>query len=248
MDLLPPNISEQEIKSLPLCDSCERAKFTKRRIHRMEQTTTAKGESVSTDMKGPFRVKGIHGERFYQGFIDKNSKYLHFRCFATKSTAPNNLEEIMQEPLYRGRLNHYHSDGAPELISKEIAKLCRPRGIRMTFSAPYTSTDNASMERSHRTIFESAHALLLHAGLAIIFWCYAVAHAVYLYNRVPTNTEQGYLAPITAAYGTCPTNTPLAANVTGSFHRPRARGVSRTRASKEFSWDIALVVPPASTY
>lgn len=58
LDLLRSNISEQEIKSLPLCDSCERAKFTKRRLRRQELVATAKGKSVSTDMKGPF----INGE------------------------------------------------------------------------------------------------------------------------------------------------------------------------------------------
>ena len=70
----------------------------------------------------------------------------------------------------------------------------------MTFSAQYTSTDNASIERSQRTIFETAHAMLLHAGLATTFWNYALAHAVYIYNRMPTNTEQGQIAPITAAF------------------------------------------------
>ena len=57
------------------------------------------------------------------------------------------------------------------------------------------------IERSHRTVFESAHAMLLHACLPTLYWCYAVAHAVYLYNRIPTNTAEGYIPPVTAAFG-----------------------------------------------
>ena len=45
-----------------------------------------------------------------------------------------------------------------------------------------------------------AHALLLYACLSISFWCEAVAESVYIFNRLPTNTEKGYMAPITAAY------------------------------------------------
>ena len=199
----PANVTDREVQSLPLCDACTRAKFTRRKLKRIEKTRMpGVGGKLSTDMKGPIRVTGMKGERYYQGFLDENSKYLAHRCFAAKSDAPRNLEEILCEPPFHENLKNYHSDGAPELISKEIVGILRPKGVQITYSAPYKSSDNPTVERSHRTVFESAHAMLIHACLSITFWCYAVAHSVWLYNRIPTNTAAGYIAPVTAAFGT----------------------------------------------
>ena len=201
----PDNITEAEIKALPLCDACQRAKFTKmRRRGRVDRTPPDTGTKMVTDMKGPIRIKGLNGQQYYQGFMDAHSKYLSFKCFKNKSTAANNLRAVADEPLYRNTLAHYHADGAAELVSKDIAHILKPRGAKMTFSAPYKSTDNSLIERSHRTIFEMAHAMLLFACLSVSFWCEAVAHAVYLYNRMPTTTESGYMSPLSAAFGVNP--------------------------------------------
>ena len=198
----PSNVTDIEIRALPLCDACLRAKFTKRRLPRVERKVPSEiGAYVSTDMKGPIRIKGTRGERYYQGFLDDHSKFLTFKCFVYKSDALSNLESILSEPPFHNNVLRYHADGAGELISKEIVSLLRKTGVVVSYSSPYTSTDNPAIERSHRTVFESAHAMLLHACLPTTYWCYAVAHAVYIYNRIPTNTAKGYVAPITAAFG-----------------------------------------------
>jgi transposase InsO family protein len=197
----PNNVSENEIKSMPICDACARAKFTKRRIHRIDKRGVANlGERLSTDIKGPIRIKGINGERYYQGFLDEHSKYIIHKCFSFKSEAPKNLAAILEESPFRGNAKRYLADGAGELISKETAIILKDKGIIMNYSSPYTSTDNAAIERSHRTIFESAHAMMIHACISIMYWPYAVAHAVYIYNRVPTNTAMGYISPLRAAF------------------------------------------------
>ena len=197
----PPNVSDREITSMPLCDACVKAKMTKRRIHRIEPKGPQEvGAYLSTDMKGPFRLSGVKGERLYQGFLDGASKYLICECFEYKSAAPNNLRKILGLAPFKDKLQRYHADGAPELISKETIEILQQTGATASYSAPYTSTDNAAIERSHRTIFESAHALLLHACLPMTYWCYAVDHAVYIYNRIPTNTAYGYMTPRKAAF------------------------------------------------
>ena len=198
----PKDVQNKEIEAMPLCDGCTRAKFTKRRIKRFTEQHISIGSKILTDMKGPIRVKGVNGERMYQGFMCAHTKFLMHRTFAKKSSAPTNLEEIINSDLFKDKITRYHSDGAPELISKEIHKVLRPTGAVITFSAPYTSNDNAAIERSHRTIFECAHAMLIAACLPILFWTYAVSHAVYLYNIIPTNTGRGYMSPMKAAYDT----------------------------------------------
>jgi hypothetical protein len=178
-----------------------KAKMTKRRLHRIEpKGPPVVGAYMSTDMKGPFRISGLRGERLYQGFLCGASKFLVAKCFEFKSASPRNLENVLLKTPFLGKLTQYHADGAPELISKEIVQMLLKTGATVSYSAPYTSTDNAAIERSHRTIFESAHALLLHACLPVTYWTYAVDHAVYIYNRIPTNTEFGHMAPLKAAF------------------------------------------------
>jgi hypothetical protein len=199
----PKEVSDAEIKSLPLCESCQKAKFTTmRRRGRGNRTADNAGQKLVTDMKGPIRVSGLKGQHYYQGFMDVYSKYLYHKCFKRKSEAFNNLEEVLMLPLYKDKLEVYHSDGAQELLSRKIIASLKTRGIQNTFSAPYKHSDNSIIERSHRTIFEMAHTLLLFASLSISFWVEAVDHAVYLYNRMPTATGAGYIAPITVAFGT----------------------------------------------
>ena len=177
----PANVSDQEIKSMPLCDACQRSKFTSRRMQgRGERTAEFVGQKVITDMKGPIQINGLDGERYYQGFMDVQSRYIIHYNFRKKSSALINLRSTLALPLFSGKLQYYHSDSAPELLSKDIVALLRERGIKNTFSSPYKHTDNAQIERSHRVIFEMAHAMLLHAQLSMSFWCYAVDHSVCL--------------------------------------------------------------------
>ena len=87
---------------------------------------------MSTDMKGPIRIPGLKGQRFYQGCQDGCTKYLTHKCFIRKSEAPDNLKFALNEPIFKDHLEIYHSDGALELLSKHIVELLAPRGIKMT--------------------------------------------------------------------------------------------------------------------
>lgn len=98
----------------------------------------------------------------------------------------------------------YCSDGAPELISRECISLLAKYGSKFLYAPPYSPTQNAIVERNHRTTFESAQAMLNDSGLPAIFWCQASEYATYIYNCLPTETTKGYMSPIQARYGLVP--------------------------------------------
>ena len=54
------------------------------------------------------------------------------------------------------------------------------------------------------TIFNMGHSMLLGAMVPMKYWTYAIQYAVYIYNRFPTTTEDGYMAPYEAKYGVAP--------------------------------------------
>ena len=59
------------------------------------------------------------------------------------------------------------------------------------------------MERKHRHIIETAITLLTAASLPHKFWYHAVAHAVFLINRMPSKTI-GMVSPFQKLFNTLP--------------------------------------------
>ena len=48
------------------------------------------------------------------------------------------------------------------------------------------------------------HSMLLGAVVPMKYWTYAIQYALYIYNRFPTTTEDGYMAPYEVKYGVSP--------------------------------------------
>ena len=168
-----------------------------------------KSNSISilyTDLKGPFKTPGLKGEVYAQSYIEGDTKFLRRYYFMYKSQAVDNLRDLLENRLRAEgtKLMAYCSDGAPELISRDCVKILANHGSKFLYAPPYSPTQNAIVERNHRTTFESAHAMLNHSGLPAIFWCHAAEYATYIYNCLPTETAAGYVSPIQARYGLIP--------------------------------------------
>jgi hypothetical protein len=127
---------------------------------------------IFTDLQGPFATAGLKGEVYAQSYIEERTKYLRRYYFTNKSQAVDNLRDLIESKLKAEgtRLLAYCSDGAPELISRECIKLLAVNGSKFLYAPPYSPTQNALVERNHRTTFESAHAMLNDSGLPAIFW------------------------------------------------------------------------------
>ena len=84
-----------------------------------------------------------------------------------RSEALKNAKHLVEEklPAEYGLphvcMREYMSDEAPELISRDIVELMNKRGTRVCWSPPYTPELNAIVERSHKTIFNMGHSMLL---------------------------------------------------------------------------------------
>ena len=206
---LSPVPTDADVRAMPLCKFCHIAKSTRNSMKYSDSPHHIKpdlsnGQMVCTDLKGPFRIKGIDkGERYYQGFIDFRSHFIWCYFIATKDLVYDNLTHLLTN--VGDSLRYYHADGGSELISRRVFELLVTKGIGMSYTAPYCKQGNMLIERSHRTVFESAHAMLLASGLSFNLWCYAVRYAVYLYNLLPKEIpEFGLISPHEVFYGSAP--------------------------------------------
>ena len=219
-------IVERKITGLPemsvsnaktgLCPDCARAKSTRQSYnqadthpHRAVRPTVPLNpviSVISTDLKGPLSTTAWGGERYFQLFIEAETKFRYVKFLTYKSDAFENLKQLVSVDLKSegSRILKYHSDGAPELISARIKAFLADNQALLSFSPPYTPQKNSLVERSNRTIWESAHAMLLACSLSMIMWRFAVEYAILIDRCLPTNTASGWMTPFEAKYGVVP--------------------------------------------
>ena len=78
-----------------------------------------------------------------------------------------------------------------EYTSNEFVSYLKKEGIRHEYTVPKTPQQNGVAERMNRTLVEAVRSMLSDAKLPKCFWAEALATAVYLRNRSPTNAVQG---------------------------------------------------------
>ena len=99
--------------------------------------------------------------------------YCRIYVYATRDKAYDSLVDLLDMQLQAegSRLVRYHSDGAKELISRNIVKLLADKNCKLTYSPAYTPELNAVVERNHRTLGESAHAVAYHVSSGRMLPC-----------------------------------------------------------------------------
>ncbi|CAI7756865.1 unnamed protein product [Closterium sp. NIES-53] len=79
------------------------------------------------------------------------------------------------------------TDQGGEFMSKEFSLWLKKNGIRHSLTMPYSPVMNGIAERANRTVTETAHGLLIEAGLPNYFWPDAVRSACVAKNRALTH-------------------------------------------------------------
>ena len=81
-----------------------------------------------------------------------------------------------------GCVKRLRSDNGGEFTSKSFQKLLIENRIKHEKSAPYSSHQNGTVERSWRTLFEMTLCLLIEAKLPKNLWVYALLTSAYIRN------------------------------------------------------------------
>jgi hypothetical protein len=96
---------------------------------------------ISTDIKGPISVEGRNGERYYQGFIEADTKYQSDYNSIFKSNAPSHTDFHWNTVLKaEGSVaTVYQADGAPERVLH----------LRLSNQGDVVAALHCRIERSH---------------------------------------------------------------------------------------------------
>lgn len=87
---------------------------------------------------------------------------------------------------FEAKIKRLGSDNGSEFRTRELEEFLAEKGIMHQYSFVETPQQNGIAERKHQHILGVTRALMFHSGLPKTFWNFAVAHAIFLINRIPS--------------------------------------------------------------
>lgn len=184
------------------CHCCREGKM---RVANQAPASTSRAseplEVIHVDTAGPLKVQSIHAERYVTCFTDDFSRYRFVYCHRTRSDLMSIFKRFMadaQALLVYSKIKairRVRSDGGGEYTSQEFEQFLLDNQIRHEYSNPHEQFGNGRAERSFGIIFCMARAMHITSALPTKLWSYAVKHAVFLLNRVPSRANPDCKTP-----------------------------------------------------
>ena len=165
------------------CGVCAEGKMVEYRNHAAATKVKAPLELVHSDLSGPITPASIDGSKYAIIFTDDYSGATFLYFLKNKDDATSATARFLADIAPWGNVKRMRTDQGGEYISKDFRDLMVKNKIKHEMSAPYSSHQNGTAERSWRTLFETARCLLLQAGLPKNLWTYALRTASYTRNR-----------------------------------------------------------------
>ena len=166
------------------CDTCQMSRQRNLPFCVSKNNTHAMFDLVHVDIWGPFSTDSIHGFRYFLTILDDYSRHVWVVMMKNKLEGSEKIKSFvyMVENQFEKKVKSIRSDNGPEFLMQEFyAK----KGI-LQRSCVYTPQQNGRIERRHQHILNISKSLMFQSKLPKKFWSYAVLHAVFLLNRIPT--------------------------------------------------------------
>ena len=191
-----------------VCDSCERAKATKRYNRTPEQRATKPYQFIHIDLVGPITPIGFRGERYFFTFTDDYIRITETYTAKQKSQWLKCLKAFYNLAQTRTKLDRpterLRSDYGSELQSQNVDKWLINRGIIFEPSSPYSQEENGVSERTGRTIMEMVRVTILEGGIDDTLWPEVVLAMTHVKNLRPTRALEGAISTIKKQENTQP--------------------------------------------
>lgn len=152
-------------------------------------------ERVSVDIAGPIKTPDCTWNyKYFIVYINHCTRYAYVFPLKTRTEAFRSLQ------IFKGNAENYtgrkivtlQSDNAGEFLGKQWTKYCQDSGIKHITCAPYAPGMNSMVERLIKSLTEHASSMLWHANIDEKFWALAVKASLYLHNRTPCRTLNGF--------------------------------------------------------
>ena len=172
-------------KCTPDCTVCPLAKQRKLPFPISCCKTSAPFELLHVDIWGPNSVASINGYKYFVTIVDDFTRHTWIFFMKAKSETGSCLISFitMAETQFNCKVKFVRSDNGPEF---NLVSFYNSKGIIHQKSCVETPQQNGVVERKHQQILNITRALMFQSNLPTDFWHFALAHAVFLMNRLPS--------------------------------------------------------------
>jgi len=162
------------------------------------------------DLWGPSPICSTTGFRYYAVFVDDCTRFSWFFPLKHKSDFFDTFINFQQyiETQFSSKIKSFQCDGGTEFTNNKFRSHLTCCGIVLRVACPYTPSQNGIAERKHRHVTETGLTLMFHACVPLPLWVEAFSTAVYLINRLPSQTLAGK-TPYELLFGKYPDYTML---------------------------------------
>jgi len=87
---------------------------------------------------------------------------------------------------------YYGKYNEPGQCPSPFTKFLEKHGICAQYTMPRTPQQNGVVERHNRTLMDMVRSMLSNSKLSLSLWMYALKTAIYLLNRVPSNSKNPF--------------------------------------------------------
>ncbi|KAI0992488.1 hypothetical protein K3495_g15697, partial [Podosphaera aphanis] len=193
------------------CEACLAGKLKETYSKKTDNRTAKIARRLHADISGKLPTS-MRGYNYFLIVIDDASRCGFIRLLKNKSTAeclPLIKEIVAHLQLKTGeRVVFFTADNGSGEFGQDWKDWCRELGVKVQPSPPYKHSLNGVAERAIGFLVQLAKSMIFHAQLNWkLCWCYAIVHAMYIRNRLPTtalpfgpeNTRPGSnITPVTA--------------------------------------------------
>lgn len=186
-----------------ICDSCHYAKQCNLPFPLSSSVSLHAFDLLHVDIWVPLSIPSLHGHKYFLTIIDDHTRHTWIFLMTAKSETRSLLQNfvIFVKTQFNKSVKSIRSDNGSEFLYQEFYDKF---GILHQTSCVATPQQNSIVERKHGQILNVTRNLLFHAKLPKFFWSYAVLHAVYLINRLPSPILQNK-SPFELLYNKPPT-------------------------------------------
>jgi transposase InsO family protein len=185
------------------CGACVQRKLRECPHIRPIKKGTYPLECIHADMAGPFPEVGVDGSRYWVCFIDDFTQMSWVYPVKERSEFEECFHHLLQQFERPERRCHFlHLDRGGENRSHSLTRLCRDRGIKLSYTGTEQHEQNGLAEVLNRIILEKLTPTLLKSGLALKWWPYFLKAVNRIRNLWPTASIS--TTPYQAWYGDVP--------------------------------------------
>ena len=169
-----------------VCDVCHYARHKKLPYKISLNKAVSPYELLHFDIWGPLSIHSIHGNSYFLTAVDDFSRFTWVILLKSKAEVRDHVQNFIKliEKQYSARVKVVRMDNGLEFA---MPQFYASKGIMHHTTYVESPQQNGRVERKHQHVLNVGRALLFQSKLPKQFWSYAIFHATYIINRVPSN-------------------------------------------------------------